>query len=227
MTAPPLAVHLRLQELRYLGGGEESAETRLWVVFLKIDGDGVVVDQTQNLRGNAVTAVAPRTPRLTEGIRPGDRVAIPESVGSFRTILRPIPLTIPIDPVDATAGVIGFVSVLWEEDNTPEDARVHGPALLKSALQRELDTLIPTLRLGKEEPNQEEIDALKGRVADAVKTAIKDRISIVDVVGTGFDFDDECGTYFETFDSDRLLRDGPVVQLRSGRTNHPRQYAVR
>lgn len=217
MTVPPLAVHVQLQELRYLGGGERSAEPYVWVVFFKVDGDTAALNEMQNLGGSATTAVAPRTPDLPEGMRPGDRVEIPEGVGSYRTVLRPIPMAVPIAPRDSVAGLIGYVCVLWEADNTPLDARVHGPVFLKHALQRELDELIPTLGMAHPQPSREEIDALAARVAGAVEAAIKDRINFLDVASGGFDVDDQCGELFETFDSEQLSRDGPVIQIRSGR----------
>lgn len=222
-----LAVHVELQDLRYLGDGEGTAEPFLWVAFFKIDGDTAFVNEIQKLSGVA-TVVTPPEPRVhgnLPSVRPGERVTIQERLGSYRTVLRGIPMRVPLDR-DSVSGTVGVAAALFEEDNTPDDAMAQGRAAFFNGLKRELDQLIPTLGMSHQKATPEEIGALSKRIKDTVKAVVESEVLaptvvrfFVDPIGAlaSLDNDDELGSMTQTFDSDQLLSDGPVVLFRSER----------
>jgi hypothetical protein len=156
--------------------------TYLWTVFFKIDGDSVNVGVDYKLHGKAIVASTPGNHGdLGDNTNPGD-VPIPESLGEFRTVLKPIPIT-PLQGQN-TAGVIGCVALLLIQNGTPDEAVAKGHDALNSAVQDQLDKLILTLGIKKPAPTPGDIDAMTQAVGDAVTATITNNVSIWQWLGS-------------------------------------------
>lgn len=203
-----LDVNLKLNNLHCYeeGDGIGSAEPYLWTVFFKIDGDSTVVNSSLALQGTATVIVTPGNhgDLPNHDVDPGENVAIPAVLGEFRTLLKPIPLQQPVGDMKEVGGVMGVIAVLMEEDKTPNSAVAKGHTALNKAVQDSLNALIPTLRFGHEEPSEEEIEALKKKVGDAVTKAIKDDVSIWDWLGGFGNMDDKIGSEIFRFSHKEL-----------------------
>lgn len=189
----PVEVTIRLQHIHcfHEGDGPGKAEPYLWNVFFKIDGDTTVV-RSLSLQGSATVIGTPGNHgNLTKGgVEAGDNVPIPPEVGTFRTVLKPIPLDPPMSGVQNVSGYIGCISVLLEQDNTPNSAVASGHKALNAAVQSELDRLISTLNLTHPVPTEEDIERIKKNISSKVENAIKDEVGIWDWL-RGFGNQDE------------------------------------
>ncbi|MET0479541.1 MAG: hypothetical protein ABW222_16490, partial [Actinomycetota bacterium] len=87
---------------------------------------------------------------------------MPRSIGEFRTTLRPIPLSEKLQEdhpdEDARGGALGVVFVLLEEDQVTDAGARAGYAALVDYLRKQINDIIPTLYLGKQDITDEEID---------------------------------------------------------------------
>ena len=193
-----LDVSLKLNNLHCYdeGDGIGSAEPYLWTVFFKIDGDTTVVNSSLALQGSATVVGTPGNhgDLPNHDVDPGENVSIPAVIGEFKTQLKPIPLQQPVGDMKEVGGVMGVITVLMEEDNTPNSAIAKGHAALNKAVQDSLNALIPTLKFGHEEPTDEEIEAIKKKVGDTVTKAIKNGVSIWDWLGGFGNMDDKIGS---------------------------------
>src|SRR5262245_39997389 len=191
MTVPSLGigfmdkldVKLRLEDVHCFdeGDGPGSAEPYLWTVFFKIDGDTTFVNPLFTLQGTA-TVVGTRGNHgdlPNHDVDAGESVLIPAALGEFATTLKPIPLQ-PTTPDGTTevGGVLGVVTVLLEQDNTPNSAIAKGHRALNQAVRDALNELIPTLNFAHREPTPEEIEAMKKQIGDKVDDTISDNVSI-------------------------------------------------
>ena len=133
-----LNIELKLDRIRCHdeGDGPGSAEPYLWVVYFKVDGETIVV----NTDGpNPPFLQGPPTIVPTPGnhgnlgvndVDEGDEFAVPSIIGEYRTVMKPIPLTVPLLGKTEVGGMIGCIAVLMEEDNTP------AAAIAQAALDR-------------------------------------------------------------------------------------------
>lgn len=211
-----LNVNLRLTNLHCFdeGDGIGSAEPYLWTVFFKIDGDTAVVNPGLALQGTATVVGTPGNhgDLPNHDVDPGENVPIPASLGAFSTQLRPIALQQPIGGFTEVGGVMGAITVLMEEDNTPNSAVARGHVALNKAVQDSLNALIPTLNFGHQEPTDAEIAAMQQRIGDAVKSAIKDGVSVWDWLSGFGNMDDKIGSEVFRF-SHKQLEEGGAAGL--------------
>jgi hypothetical protein len=155
----------------------------LWTAFFKIDGDTAMVDERLDLRGTATVVGSPGDHGdlgRTGGEATNNQaivINIPPRLGRFRTVLKPIPLKVPILGVNNVPAVVGCVGVLWEEGSLSDEALATGHAAFNDAIQSELDKLIQTLSVSKQEPTREDIDAISSAVSDRVESSIKDDLN--------------------------------------------------
>jgi hypothetical protein len=169
------------------GAGEGTAAQHkpvfLWTVFFKIDGDTTVVNESLRLEGTATVVGTPgnhgdlgKTNSVTP---PGVTVTIPipAQLGQFGTVLKPIPLNKPIANVQSVPGAVGCVALLIEEGDIPADAVAKGHDALNSTLQIQLNQIITTLGITKQQPTPDDISAMTQAVSDAVESAIKNSLS--------------------------------------------------
>lgn len=157
-----------------------SFDMYLMTVFFKIDGQNVYIDQNFNLQGTATvvgtSGVQGDMPTIgTSDIDPNYAVAIPASIGHFRTILEPIPV-IPM-PGSYVGGVVGCVVILMQQGDTPDDARAAAHNALISSLQNALNGLIPTLGINKQTPTNADIQALVSQINSAVRNAVSSQLT--------------------------------------------------
>jgi hypothetical protein len=182
------------------GDGPGNAEPYLWTVFFKVDGDTVVVNSDD--LGNIFLQGAPTvvtTPGNhgnlgTSDVDEGDTINVPAIIGEYRTVLKPIPLTVPVLGRTEVGGMIGCIVVLMEEDNTSDSDAARGHERLDSAVRDQLTSLLGTLGITNPEPSDEDINAMSDRIGNAVKSAIADGVGVVEwLVGFG-NMDDRVGS---------------------------------
>lgn len=211
-----LNVELKLDRIRCHdeGDGPGNAEPYLWTVFFKVDGDTVVVnsDDLGNifLQGPPTVVTTPGNHGNlgTSDVDEGDTINVPAIIGEYRTILKPIPLTVPVLGRTEVGGIIGCIVVLMEEDNTSDSDAARGHERLDSAVRDQLTSLLGTLGITKPEPTEEDISAMSDRIGSAVKSAIQDGVGVVEwLVGFG-NMDDQVGSAVFRFSHSTLEQSG-------------------
>ena len=193
-----LDVHLKLNNLHCYdeGDGPGSAEPYLWTVFFKIDGDTTVVNTAFTLQGTATVVSTPGNhgDLPNHDVDPGENVVIPAALGDFSTRLKPIPMQQPVGDMKEVGGVMGVITVLMEEDNTPNSAIAKGHLALNKAVQDSLNALIPTLTVAHREPTDAEIEAMKKKIGDTVTKAVENDVSTWDWLSGFGNMDDKIGS---------------------------------
>jgi hypothetical protein len=197
----------------------------LWTVFFKIDGNTAWVDIVKGVPTLQGTAVVVGTPG-DHGDLPTEpnlaAVPIPTTMGDYRTLLAPIPFLKGSSDFVAP-GVVGCVGILMLQMSTPDDDVTAGHAALNSALQQQLNDLIPQLTMNSSTPTQAEVKALKGQVASAVFAGIKNALStgnkFLYIIGDE-DQDEEIGAVVWYFSGDDLGQTPPGgLSLQNGYPN--------
>ena len=207
MARSPLLTRISLDQIKCNeeGDGFGSAEPYLWTVFFKIDGDSVIVSADTSLKGEC-TIVASDGSHGNLGDRDvdaGDTLVVPWSIGEFRTTLRPIPLS--WDPDDDVPGVIGVVLALLEEDQVTDAGARAGYAALVDFVRKEINRIIPTLNINKQEVSDDEIAALIDKAFDTVEDAIINVQSAGDNFWSWVDGDDTIGVKVLRWSHDALV----------------------
>ena len=199
---PDLNIEFKLDRIHCHdeGDGPGNAEPYLWTVFFKVDGDTVVVnsDDIGNifLQGPPTVVTTPGSHGNlgTSNVDEGDDVNVPAIIGEYRTVMKPIPMTTPVLGKTEVGGMIGCIVVLMEEDNTSDSDAARGHERLDSAVRDQLSQLLGTLGISKQEPTEEDINAMSDRIGDAVKSAIQDGVGVVEwILGFG-NMDDQIGS---------------------------------
>jgi len=207
-----LDVELRLNNLHCYdeGDGIGSAEPYLWTVFFKIDGDTTIVNSNFTLQGTATVVTTPGNhgDLPNQDVDPGEDNPIPLVLGDFKTRLKPIPLQQPVGNVTAVGGVVGVIAVVMEQDNTPDSAIAKGHVALNKAVQDALNALIPTLNFAHRAPTDQEIEAMKKKIGDAVSNAVSSDVSIWDWLGGFGNMDDQIGSEVFRFSHEELEAQG-------------------
>jgi hypothetical protein len=208
----PIDVKLKLDNLHCYdeGDGPGSAEPYLWTVFFKIDGDTAVVNPSLTLQGTASVFGTPGNhgDLPNNDVDPGENVAIPSVIGEFNTRLKPIPLQQPVGGFTQVGGVMGAITVLMEEDNTPGSAIADGHNALNKAVRDGLNALIPTLNFAHQEPTDAEIEAMKTKIGDAVSKAVANGVGVWDWLSGFGNMDDQIGSEVFRFSHKQLEEQG-------------------
>lgn len=207
-----LLVDLKLDRIKCYdeGDGPGNAEPYLWAVYFKIDGETVVVNSdgpaAPFLQGPPVVVGTPGNHANlgNTNVDEGDTVVIPAIIGEFHTEMRRIPLTTPIAGVESVGGMLGCVVILMEEDNTSSSAIAQGHDALNSSVRDRIAAVMATLSISHPEPTEEEIQALSDRVADAVKDAIGEGVSVLSWLAGFGNMDDEIGSAVFRFSHSQL-----------------------
>ena len=210
----PLQARVQLERIHCFDEGDSigTAEPYLWAVFFKIDGTTAFVNDAFKLEGTANTfnSLGNHGNLGTTDVDAGDDISIPQQFGYGDNFI-PIPLRVPIGGTSEKPWVTGCVVVLMEQDNTAESAVDQGRSMLRIAVQDALDQVIPTLGFGHETPTPEEIEALKTQVTDRVTSAVKDHVSLFDVIfGGGINRDDVIGNEVFIFTQADFTSAGPA-----------------
>src|SRR5262249_45587291 len=135
------------------GDGWGDAEPYLWTVFFKIDGDTMMLNDSLRLVGTPVVVGTPGSHGNlgTNDVNEGDNVAIPEAIGYWQSLLKPIPVAESIKPLvgDDLPGVIGVVTVLMEQDNVSDEGAEAGHQALNAGVLNALEQIVASLGVGK------------------------------------------------------------------------------
>ncbi len=220
-----LDVKLKLNNLHCIDEGDSagSAEPYLWTVFFKIDGDTTHVTPSLVLEGTATVVPTPGNhgDLPNHDVDPGEIVPIPATLGEFSTRLKPIPLQQPVGSVKEVGGVMGVITVLMEEDNTRNSAIAKGHEALNKAVRDSLNALIPTLTFSHQEPTEEEIEAMKKKIADTVTKAVAEGVGIWDWLSGFGNMDDKIGSEVFRFSHQQLEARGVSgISIRKRFRNH-------
>ena len=206
------AANIRLDRIHCYneGDGIGAAEPYLWAVFFKIDGTTAFIDETFKLQGTGHTfsSLGNHKNLDDESVHPGDNVTIPQQFG-FGADFIPIPFRTPIGDLKEKPWIIGCIVVLLEEDNTPASAVEQGRAQLRIAVQDAIDELIPQLNVNHQAPTEEEIEQIKGTIADRVRSAVADHVGALSWLGGLGNMDDEIGNELFIFSQDDFASSGP------------------
>jgi hypothetical protein len=213
------AVRIRVQIADVLcrdeADGVGDAEPYIWPVFFKIDGENYVV--ANGLTGNPWTDARDggHGNLNDDDVDAKDLVLVPEPVGLFDTVLKPIPV---IDPAykmsfgDDLAGIVGVVVVLMEQDGWPDDVAETGYNALVDAVRLSIANLTTKFQHRSTPPAPDEIDAelkkLKDRALSIVRGAILDKFSGKQVAWYGSlgNNDDQLGVATHYMDQDAFAK---------------------
>ena len=161
-----------------------GAEPYLWTLFFYTDiitipgSDGVVVThtphQTSTTRG-----------MYPNGIEEGDEIVVPTTMGEF---------DVTLDSGNSGVSLLGCLFALIDERNTDADAIKAGHVAFGTSAHVALNELVATKILAEDKaPTADEIKAMSTFIANAVETAIRNKLSWWDYldqqdrfVGSGF-----------------------------------------
>ncbi len=188
------------------GDGWGNAEPYLWTVFFKIDGDTVSVTDSLTLAGSATVVTTPGSHGNlgNTNVDAGDNVPIPAAIGSWETILKPIPLPDFAAALGDIGGYIGCVVVLMEEDNVSDDGAEAGHAALNSAITSAINEIVATRSLTNAEVTDAEIDQMKSDVASAIASAIQAQQNFFENIWAWVNPDDQIGAEVFLWKADDL-----------------------
>jgi hypothetical protein len=210
------AFHLKVQLFDIVchdeADGIGDAEPYLWPVFFKVDGDSFAVDAVGLIGFPTIESKDGNHGNLgDEDVDEGDRVFIPETLGMWTTLLKPIPVNDPNYRLligDDLPGIAGVVVVLMEEDGWPDSIATTGYAALVEAVRLGVAKAAASFQHATMPPSQEEIDKqiadLKTSAGKMVKGAILEYMSGSQTVwyGTVGNNDDTIGTEAWTVNQD-------------------------
>ncbi len=198
------------------GDGWGSAEPYLWTVFFKIDGETVAVTEALTLAGTATIVPTPGSHgNLPNGdVDPGEVIPIPPVLGEFTSLLNPIPVPPPLQPLagEDLAGIIGVVIVLMEEDNVSDDGAEAGHQGLNNGVAAAIADIIATRSFTNPDITEEEIAAYLDAIEDAVVDAITDNQNIFEDIWAFLNADDQIGSKVFFFDQDDLT-ENPTIEF--------------
>ncbi|MEO8417865.1 MAG: hypothetical protein ABI475_03985 [Methylophilaceae bacterium] len=210
------AIHLKTQLVDILcrdeADGIGNAEPYLWPVFFKIDGDSFAVDAVGLIGFPTIIATNGNHGNLGDtDVDQGDRVVIPEALGTQTTLLKPIPVNDPTLRMvigDDLPGIAGAVVVLMEQDSWPNNIATTGYNALVEAVRLGVAKAAASFQHATSPPTKEQIDAqieaVKTMAAKMVTGAILEYMSGAQTAwyGTVGNNDDKIGTEAWTVNQD-------------------------
>jgi len=176
MDGPPtMRVKMQLNKLSasFFGNSpsKDSDPAYLWVVFFKIDGDTTSVipaNSTLQLQGTATVIPMPGNHGdlvLNEGLF---YYTVPPEVGAYVFQLN----AIPVPSVNMTIpGMVGCAAIAMDQNGTPDDAVAAGHAALNTAVQQQLNNLIPTFSLSNL-PTPQNLQSDAGSLTSSVQSQV-------------------------------------------------------
>lgn len=225
MTRPTLNLKITLDNIHCYdeGDGWGNAEPYLWPVFFKIDGDSYAVEAGAGLIGfPTINSRNGHHANLGDtDVDAGDNVPVPESLGTWETTLKPIPINDALIREligDDLPGIAGVCVVLMEEDGWPGSLADTGYSTLVNAIQLAVAQVAAGFQHATHAPTKEEIDAaiqtVKATAAAMVHDAIKGTMSGWQLLwyGTFGNNDDTVGSEVWTVNHDDLAAH-PVVEF--------------
>jgi hypothetical protein len=176
MPLPLLQTRISIDQVRCLeeGDGMGSAEPYVWLVFFKVDGERVSIGADAFAHGECqIVATDGSHGNLgSDDVDAGDILNVPHRIGEFRTSMRPIAFS-EAPEREPLGGQIGAVMVLLEEDQVSDNGAKAGYAALTDFAKKAIDAKVNELHLGKQEVNEDEINALIDAAIEAVEAEIR------------------------------------------------------
>ena len=151
--------------------GNSGAEPYMWTSFFYLDAN--------TLFGRLDKKIVTYTPHadwttrgvFPDGIRAGDIVDIPASLGNYQVAL---------DPGGADIAMVGTLFALLDQHSTPGDAIRAGHEAFAQAVDEALNDYINSAT-SLASPTAEQVKKLADQIQGQVKSAIKDKLSFYDV----------------------------------------------
>lgn len=198
------------------GDGWGNAEPYLWPCFFKIDGDSFAVEAGSGLIGSPTieSRNGSHGNLGADDVDEGDDVPIPESLGLWRTKLKPIPINDAglraLVREDNLPGIIGVVVAVMEEDGWTDSIANAGYQAFVDAVHLGVVKVAASFQKAIAKPTEAEIKAAVGQVkaaaGESVRAAVKNAMSGFQLIwyGTFGDNDDQIGSEAFVSDSDAL-----------------------
>jgi hypothetical protein len=198
--------------------GPGRAEPYLWTVFFKVDGDTLVFDIRDRKLVTKFRLPFPPFPQFNVAPQPtihqtnstqgdlgtsmtdGDNVGIAKSLGTWSTVLKPIPFSEPFGALRDVGGVIGCVVVLMEQDATKASDIDAGYRALVTALRDKLVVLLSQISISNREIKDEDIERAIGEIGETVKAAIRSQVSAWEFLSSFGDMDENIGSAVLRYD---------------------------
>ncbi len=178
------------------------SEPYIWPALLKIDSDTLATDRLLDVI--TPTFGHERVP-IHNGIRTGDTVPIPRSVGQLKASFEE----------DQQIHRLILIVTLLEEDETPEDSVQAGFREYADALADEIRENLFALSTAQEDDRKQIIEGIKANVRKRVESAIRDSLSSFEkvkvLIGT-LNLDDVVSNEFRSF-NDPLTSTSPDFTL--------------
>ncbi len=206
----PIGLWIRVEHIKCYdeADGWGNAEPYLWTVFFKVDGDTVSLNDAGKLIGSATVVSTPGSHGNlgTSDVDAGDDVLVPDAIGSWQTVLKPIPVANSLKPLvgNDLPGFAGVVCILMEEDNVSDSGAEAGHQALNDAVQEAVDEIIATRDAAHKEPSKEEIEQFKGVIKSKLTNAIENSLSFFGGIWAWLNEDDEIGDEVLFHDHDEL-----------------------
>lgn len=227
MARPTLNLKIALENVHCYdeGDGIGDAEPYLWPIFFKIDGDSYAVETGAGLIGfPTIESRNGHHGNLGDtDVDAGDNVTVPESLGTWETKLKPIPVNDPVIKAligDDLPGIAGVVVVLMEEDGWPGSLADTGYNALINSVTLSVAQVAAGFQHATHAPTKEEIDAaikqVKDNAATMVHDAVKGTMSGWQLLwyGTFGNNDDTIGSEAWTFNHDDFAKDAAIDFVR-------------
>ncbi len=114
----------------------------LWVIFFKVDGEGMRITKDFRLSGEATFKFSPGSHgNLKAGnVTEGQRIRIPKEVGSWGTSLKP--MTVPYFEQSIVPGFMGVLTVLLTQDNVSNTGMEAGHRALNKHVSESVNELL-------------------------------------------------------------------------------------
>lgn len=167
---PPQLVTFRLTRLRCLKESDTKggSEPYLWVTYFAVDGRNAL--QAAPVTTDTMPATFTRK-EFPNNVADGQVFNIPSSLS---------PRSFQVDPGPVNFMMAGCVTVLLEEDETPEKAIIAGHTAYAKEINKQLNSLVKKriAKLDTKNITDVEIKEIRDAVKSKVKSAIKDNLSL-------------------------------------------------
>jgi hypothetical protein len=167
----PQLVTIRLNSLRCIAESDTNvgSEPYLWVTYFFVDGNRLTQPEP-------VVTYSPMLDRkeFPNNVRAGQVINVQDVINKFSEI---------VDPGAVNFRMVGCLVVLWEEDETSEEAIQAGHRAYSTAVHEALNNLIrERLRtLNLEAVTDEEVNAIRNAIEPKVESAIKSKVKIWEI----------------------------------------------
>jgi len=190
----PQLVTFRLNRLRCIKESDTKggSEPYLWVTYFAVDGRNIA--QALPVTTDTMPATFTRK-EFPNNVADGQVITVPASLS---------PRSFQVDPGPLNFMMAGCITVLLEEDETPEDAIIAGHTAYAKEINKQLNALVKKriATVNTQDITAAEIKVIRDAVKSKVKSAIKDNLSLGEKL---FDNqDDLLGFTFVNFVNDAI-----------------------